>query len=278
MLGKLQRHFLNNVVGYVALFVALGGTAYAANTIGSADVIDESLLSQDIKDGSLTGADIKGTRTPAFVDGSLDTYDIRNKSLLSSDIATNTLTAGELGPNSVSTSELKNGSVTNAKLSPEFINGQGRIANASSETLTGGFPFSTLTTVTITAPANGFVRLDGRVLAWDNNASTHCSDCELAVRIHDVTANADSPRSFFLGGAGSHSSGIEVPVSWVFPVTAGTRSYTLDAGEVDFAGGPLSLYNPGLTAEFVPFGGTGSATSPGVSSATSSSRKLQIGR
>lgn len=57
------------VVALISLFVALGGVAYAANTVGSADVIDNSLLSQDLHDGggvkgvdvatdSLTGADI----------------------------------------------------------------------------------------------------------------------------------------------------------------------------------------------------------------------------
>jgi hypothetical protein len=171
----------------------------------------------------------------------------------------------------------------NPRLNAQYLNGMtasgvGRIAMASSETLIGGFSFSTLATATITAPARGFVRLDGRVLAWDNNASTFCSDCELAVRIHDATAGTDSPRSFFLGGAGSHASGIEVPVSWVFPVTSGAHSYTLDAGQVDFAGGPLSLYNPMLTAQFVPFGGTGSPTSLGASSLATPSRAVHIGR
>jgi hypothetical protein len=57
------------VVALISLFVALSGVAWAANTVGSADVIDNSLLSQDLKDGaavksadvvndSLTGADI----------------------------------------------------------------------------------------------------------------------------------------------------------------------------------------------------------------------------
>lgn len=173
--------------------------------------------------------------------------------------------------------------VMNPRLNAQYLggmqaNGVGRIAIASTESLVGGFPFSTLSTVKITAPAKGFVRLDGRVFAWDNNASAVCSDCELAVRIHDVTAATDSPRSFFIGGASPHSSSAEIPVSWVFPVTAGVHSYTLDAGEVDFSGGPLSLYNPVLTAQFVPFGGTGTATSLGASAATTSSRAVRIGR
>ena len=45
--------------GVLALFFVLaGGTAYAANTIGSADVINESLLSQDLKNDNVTGDDV----------------------------------------------------------------------------------------------------------------------------------------------------------------------------------------------------------------------------
>lgn len=60
-IGRAGRHLRANVVAYLALFVALGGTgAYAANTIGSSDVIDESLLSQDIKNGQVRGGDLGG--------------------------------------------------------------------------------------------------------------------------------------------------------------------------------------------------------------------------
>ena len=58
------------VVALISLFVALSGVAWAANTIGSGDVIDNSLVSADLKNGaavqsldvvndSLTGADVK---------------------------------------------------------------------------------------------------------------------------------------------------------------------------------------------------------------------------
>ena len=59
-----------NVTATLALVIALGGgAAYAANTIGSSDIIDESIQSVDLKNGQvrtadvvndgLTGADIK---------------------------------------------------------------------------------------------------------------------------------------------------------------------------------------------------------------------------
>jgi hypothetical protein len=87
----------------IAVFLALGGVgAYAANTVGSSDVIDDSLLSQDIKgkagtstaaaeNGTLTGVDVSGqAANPAvgqpFVDGSLTAADIKNGSLTGTDI------------------------------------------------------------------------------------------------------------------------------------------------------------------------------------------------
>lgn len=57
MLKRVGSHFLHNVVAYLALFVALSGTAYAAAKFTGADIIDESLTGADILNGSLGGAD-----------------------------------------------------------------------------------------------------------------------------------------------------------------------------------------------------------------------------
>jgi hypothetical protein len=87
----------------IALFVALGGAgAYAANMIGSSDVVDDSLLSRDIKgkagtsttaaeNGTLTTVDVSGQAAkPAvgqpFVDGSLTGDDIKNGSLTGAEV------------------------------------------------------------------------------------------------------------------------------------------------------------------------------------------------
>src|SRR3954451_9492567 len=57
MLAKLFVHLRQQWMGGLALFLVLaGGTAYAANvanTVGSSDIIDESILSQDVKDGEI---------------------------------------------------------------------------------------------------------------------------------------------------------------------------------------------------------------------------------
>ena len=59
MLARVARHVRGNLVGYLALLVALSGTSYAAttllprNSVGSAQVIDRSLRAQDFRPGQL---------------------------------------------------------------------------------------------------------------------------------------------------------------------------------------------------------------------------------
>jgi hypothetical protein len=48
-------------IACVALFVALGGAAYAAATIGSEDIVNGSIRNRDFKDGTLRGQEASGT-------------------------------------------------------------------------------------------------------------------------------------------------------------------------------------------------------------------------
>jgi hypothetical protein len=49
-------------------------------------------------------------------------------------------------------------------------------------------------------------------------------------------------------------------LQWVFSAAKGSRSYSLTTAQSD-AGGPADIDNPVLTAQFIPFGSTGSPTS-----------------
>ena len=60
MPDSLRRHLsYANVTGTLALFLALGGTSYAALTITSTNVKNNSLTGADVRNSSLTSADIK---------------------------------------------------------------------------------------------------------------------------------------------------------------------------------------------------------------------------
>jgi hypothetical protein len=58
MLRKLRAHFRQQFVGYLALFVALGGTAYAAATIGPSNIKNDAVRSRHIKDREVQNQDL----------------------------------------------------------------------------------------------------------------------------------------------------------------------------------------------------------------------------
>jgi hypothetical protein len=68
MVASVTRHLRRNLVAYLALLFALSGTSYAAatallpaNSVGTRQVINHSLLKQDFKSGQLP----RGPRGPA---------------------------------------------------------------------------------------------------------------------------------------------------------------------------------------------------------------------
>ena len=78
MLAKLRaRLTYANVVATLALFVALGGSSYAAITITGKNVKNSSLTGKDVKNNSLTGSDIKSIRSGDVSDHSLLAKDFK---------------------------------------------------------------------------------------------------------------------------------------------------------------------------------------------------------
>jgi hypothetical protein len=82
MLRKLRsRLTYANVVATLALFVALGGTAYAVNTVNSSDIVDGQVKSVDIGQNEIGSADVK--------DNSINTFDVH--SFIGEDVVDGTL-------------------------------------------------------------------------------------------------------------------------------------------------------------------------------------------
>jgi hypothetical protein len=110
MASRIRTHIRSNVIGYVALFVALSGTAYAIDgplpgqdQVGSADIINGEVQSADIKDANVTTADVRGNSVTSgkILDGEVLSADVRDDSA-----AGGGLNAQDLGPNSVGGSEV----------------------------------------------------------------------------------------------------------------------------------------------------------------------------
>jgi hypothetical protein len=79
-----------NVMATVAVFIALGGSSYAAIKITGKNVKDASLTGADIKNSTLGGSDIRAQ--------AIKSADVANGSLLQQDFAAGQLPAGGQGP------------------------------------------------------------------------------------------------------------------------------------------------------------------------------------
>jgi hypothetical protein len=105
MLARLRSKLTYpHVVSTLALFVALGGTAYAAATIGSAEIVDESIQSVDVKNGQVKTADIA-------LDA-ITSNRINNGSVLNSEIATNAVTGAKVAGNTLTGAKVANNTLT----------------------------------------------------------------------------------------------------------------------------------------------------------------------
>lgn len=76
-------------VALLALFVALGGTAYAAIRVGSAQIVDNSVKSRDIRNNTIKSRDIRNN--------TIKSRDVRNGSLRARDFRAGDLPQGNKG-------------------------------------------------------------------------------------------------------------------------------------------------------------------------------------
>lgn len=58
MLRRFRAHFRHQFVGYLALFIALGGTTYAATTVGAGNIKSNAIRTRHIKNGEVNPEDL----------------------------------------------------------------------------------------------------------------------------------------------------------------------------------------------------------------------------
>jgi hypothetical protein len=83
---RTRRPSHGTVVAYLALFVALGGTAYAANTIRSIDIVDGEVKTPDLANFGVT--------KPKLATNAVTTDKVLNNSLTGADLGPSALTRG----------------------------------------------------------------------------------------------------------------------------------------------------------------------------------------
>lgn len=149
MLSKLRSYRPSHavVVAYLALFVALGGSSYAAITVTGKNVKNSSLTGKDIKNNSLTGRDVKGIKSG----------DVTDHSLLAKDFKTGQVPPGpkgDRGPSGATSVVMRSSTDASTTGGNRAVScnpgeravggGVGRTAGgtSSSDTFEGGSPFT----------------------------------------------------------------------------------------------------------------------------------------
>lgn len=118
-MDRLKRHLsVANVLSLVALFVALGGSAYAATKLGpgqvkAVNIATQAVTNPKIKTQAVTSGKIKNN--------GINSIDLGKNSVVNSKIKKKAVTNSKLGNNSVGTSKVKSGAITEAKLGKEAV-------------------------------------------------------------------------------------------------------------------------------------------------------------
>jgi len=235
MLRKITAYVGRHHIALLALFFALGGTAFAAgnallpkNSVGTAQLKKGAVTKQKI--ASKTLAQLKGNKGAQGAPGA----------------------AGPQGPQGVQ------GPPGAPNPNADTLNGYAanqlaRVARAhNSFTLTTG-SVTTISSVALTVPRSGFVVVTA---ATDANAGSAGCTCQLATHVSDGSAeswnvNTQVPTSGEVGTANTY----------VFPVTVSAptvKAFTL-AGWRFSGTGNVNTWSD-LTAIFVPFGSSGGST------------------
>jgi hypothetical protein len=127
----IRKHLRANVVGYLALFVALSGTAVAlpaTNTVFSDDIVNGEVASRDISDTN--GVRSIDVRDDDKSGGGLAAVDLARNSVGGSEIAKDGVGSPEIATDAVRGPEIAPDAVGSPEIEPEAVRGPEIAADA----------------------------------------------------------------------------------------------------------------------------------------------------
>ena len=277
---EFGRFLRQNTIALLALFVALGGTTFAAatvvlpaNSVGAKQLKRNAVINTKIKNNAVTGAKIandtiKGAdvlesslgKVPSASSADNATHATAADSATNATHATNATNATNA---TSATSATNAANATNANALNQYAaNGLTRVARMGTQaTLILTADFETFgTALSITAPAAGFVMITGGATIR-NNPSAGCTfHCDAFGLIRHIQTGNET----FVSET-SLNSQVYSTIAWgdAFPVNAGVNTFdirlqrSMDGSPGE---GELDGWFANLGAVYSPFGSTGGAT------------------
>jgi hypothetical protein len=128
MSARIAAFIRQNVTGLIAIFIALGGTAYANNEWTGANIVDGSLTTSDYKNNDIRSVDVLNgsLKAPDLVADAIPSDDECGSFFFcfsSSKIADRAVGASEISPGAVGTSEAAPNSLTGFDVANNSLKG-----------------------------------------------------------------------------------------------------------------------------------------------------------
>jgi hypothetical protein len=141
------------ILSIVALFVALGGSAYAVgigkNTVRSPQIVDGAVRTVDVRDNAVNAAKV--------APDAIGNEELADNSVTSQQVVDETLTNADLGAASITSSEIADGSVGSADVSDNSLTANDLAADSVRASELGTIVQRQSTVEGIAAGANGSV-------------------------------------------------------------------------------------------------------------------------
>lgn len=138
MQGWREHLSYSNVIATLALFVALGGGAWALskNSVGSREIEKGGVRSSEIENGTVKGKDVKEETLGAgeIADGSIGAAELGDGAVGSGELADGSVESSKIPNNAVAASEIAGSAVGSSEIAANAV-GSGKVINGS---LTGG--------------------------------------------------------------------------------------------------------------------------------------------